>query len=273
MSDHRRHWHKYKHHHPIIAALILMAIGFYVGRYNADVTSQDVVETIGKTLEATGEILIDAGDSLKQPGPSGDPAEPTAETAAAPPPEEAAETTDGVEPADPAPTLSVPERETDADSGSHSEIASTGTFYQTNEACIDIIKASQELRLEAYETRAGDVLIGYGHTRTATKGMTITADEADMLLRRDLRAIEQEVADQLTLSVNENEFSAMVCLAHNIGKSAFANSAVLKETNADNRRAAADAFLVWNKIQINGDVVELEELNQRRQAERALYLD
>jgi lysozyme len=273
MSDRSKHWRMFKHHHPIIGALVLIALGFYAGRQNADITTQDVVDTIGKTLEATGEILIDAGDALKGPVAPKVNDEIVEDTGLS---QEALVTVETPEVSE---TTKIA-RTSGVDTQNNGSVVLLGkgdsitadTIHQTNQACIDIIKAFQEVRLEAYAAPSGAVLIGFGHAKTTTLGMTIDAEEADMLLRRDLRAIEQEVSDLLTLRVNENEFSAMVCLAHNIGKSAFSESTVLNETNVGNTQKAAAAFLIWNKARIDGVVQELEALNQRRQAERSLYL-
>jgi lysozyme len=60
----------------------------------------------------------------------------------------------------------------------------------------------------------------------------------------------------------------MVLLAFNIGLSNFVNSKVLREHNAGNHQAAADAFLMWDKA--GGRV--FDGLSRRRQSERDLYL-
>jgi lysozyme len=67
---------------------------------------------------------------------------------------------------------------------------------------------------------------------------------------------------------NENQFSAMVSLAYNIGLKAFQSSSVLRLHRLQDHQRAADAFLMWNK----GGGKVLPGLVTRRANERKLYL-
>lgn len=140
--------------------------------------------------------------------------------------------------------------------------------YRTNDACIDIIKEFGGLSLKAYSGQSGNWYIGYGHSRGVTEGMTITEAEAEKFLRDDLRMFEQSVSRMVEVDVSENEFSAMVCLMYNIGPGGFAESTVLRKVNEQEWEEAADAILLWNKV--NGQVNEA--LVNRREKERALFL-
>ena len=142
----------------------------------------------------------------------------------------------------------------------------------TTQSGIDIIKESEGLRLEAYNGPGGKWLIGYGHAQGVKPGMIIVESEAEDLLRQDLIAFEVGVKQLVKVTINDNELSAMVSLAYNIGGAAFATSSVLRELNSENRAAAADAFLLWNKISSGGDLVVSDHLMNRRQDERALFL-
>ncbi len=64
----------------------------------------------------------------------------------------------------------------------------------------------------------------------------------------------------------------MVDLAYNISTGAFRESTVLRELNAGNRAAAADAFLLWDKMTLNGQLVVDPVLAERRKTERAIFL-
>jgi len=140
---------------------------------------------------------------------------------------------------------------------------------QVNEAGLRIIKEFEGLRLRAYRCPAGVWTIGYGHTRTARKGQVITEAEADRLLREDLRVFEQGVLDALGgAPTTENQFSAMVSLAYNIGLGAFRRSKVLAFHKAGKTAEAARAFANWRKA--GGKV--LPGLVRRRAAEAKLYL-
>ncbi len=143
---------------------------------------------------------------------------------------------------------------------------------RTNQAAINIIKEREGLKLEAYTGPGGQLLIGYGHSADVTQGMTITAEQAETLLRDDLVITEQDIKKRLKVPVNENELSAMVLLAYNIGTGAFGSSSVLNELNGGNKAAAADSFLLWNKVRRDGELVEDSRLTEHREEERELFL-
>ena len=102
----------------------------------------------------------------------------------------------------------------------------------------------------------------------AGEASTITEQQADALLRQDVKTAEDGVRKRLTRSANSNEFSAMVSLAYNLGLGNFSKSPVLAKFNEGDRQGAADAFLGHNKA--GGKVIE--HLTHRREKERALFL-
>lgn len=139
-----------------------------------------------------------------------------------------------------------------------------------NERGKALVKRFEGLKLEAYRCPAGVLTIGYGSTGPHVKtGMIITPGEAERLLDQDLRRFEVGVEAMLTgVPTSEDEFSACVSLAFNIGLGKFATSTLLKRHKAGNKIGAANAFLSWvfaGKQKLNG-------LMRRREAERALYL-
>jgi GH24 family phage-related lysozyme (muramidase) len=144
---------------------------------------------------------------------------------------------------------------------------------KTNDSGIEIIKTFEGLRTTAYQDSVGVWTIGYGHTSmagppTVYAGMTITAAEAEEILRQDLNIFEAGVEDALTISTNSDQFSAMVSFSFNVGLQAYRDSTLLRKHNAGDFPGAADEFLRW--VYAGGEV--LPGLQRRRQAERALYL-
>ena len=158
------------------------------------------------------------------------------------------------------PTL-VPEADTS------SQRVNPGSLH-TNATCIDIIKESEDVRYEAYVGPNGHWLIGYGHKQGVSEGMKISHAEAEAYLKDDLQEIETQVARMTKVDVSRNEFSAMVCLAYNIGWGNFRKSTVVKRVNEQRWVEAADAFLMWRMV--SGKVSH--HLEQRREKERALFL-
>jgi lysozyme len=139
---------------------------------------------------------------------------------------------------------------------------------QINAKGLAIVKSFEGLSLTAYRCPAQVLTIGYGSTGSHVKeGMVITEAEAEELLRKDLSRFETGVS-LMCGAATDDQFSAMVSLAFNIGLGAFAGSTVLKRHKLKNHVGAGNAFLMWNKAK--GSV--LKGLTRRREAERALYL-
>lgn len=143
-----------------------------------------------------------------------------------------------------------------------------------NQATIDLIKKYEGCRLTAYQDVVGIWTIGYGTTAAAdlgitpSKGLTITQDRAEDLLRQGVDKFAATVDALITTNVNSNEFGACVSLAYNIGTNAFAKSTVLRELNVGHKDKAVAAFRMWNKA--GGEVIK--GLVNRREAEIELFL-
>lgn len=153
----------------------------------------------------------------------------------------------------------------------HDSLIPENARLTINERGLDIIRQSEGLRLKSYYL-AGQWLVGYGHAATAKREMTITAEHADHLLFSDVRRAEEGVRRLVKVPLNENEFSALVSLAYNMGVGAFQKTQVLKRLNAGDRVGAADAYRHLVGADIKGERVVLAALQRRREAERALFL-
>ncbi len=178
-------------------------------------------------------------------------------------PSETAIEDDTVEAAQPAPVSPAPAARPSSDDLGHAANAD----LRMNDAGLKIIEESEGLRLEAYNL-GGQWLIGYGHSRTAEAGMTITEEQAEQLLREDVREYEDAVRRMVLVPVNENQFSAMVSLAYNMGSGGFSRSTVLAALNEGDYDQAADNFRNHNRG--GGEVIP--HLTDRREKERALFL-
>ena len=145
-----------------------------------------------------------------------------------------------------------------------------------NEAGRELVKSFEGLRLDSYRCSAGVATIGWGHTGPDVQiPMTITLEEAETLLSGDLARFERGVEAMLTgYEASDNEFSALVSFAFNVGLANLATSTLLKRHKAGNRMGAANAFLAWDKARnpATGKLRQLPGLLRRREAERRLYL-
>lgn len=137
----------------------------------------------------------------------------------------------------------------------------------TSQRGIDLIKTFEGLKLTAYVCPAGVLTIGFGTTRNVTEGMTITAAEAERLLRDDLREFERGVSQAVNVPLEQHEFDALIAFTYNVGLGAFRKSTLLRLLNAGDKAGAAKQFARWNRA--GGRV--LAGLTRRREAERKLF--
>ncbi|XUY25865.1 lysozyme [Agrobacterium sp. rho-8.1] len=142
---------------------------------------------------------------------------------------------------------------------------------KTNKDGISIITKWEGCVLTCYLCPAKIPTIGVGTTKGLTRAdvgkKTITMAEAERLLKEDLARFEADVTRLVKVQVNENQFSAMVSLAYNIGTGAFSSSTLLRLVNAKDYAGAAKQFDRWNK----GGGKVLKGLVNRRNDEEALF--
>ncbi len=141
------------------------------------------------------------------------------------------------------------------------------THLSVNEKARKLIKESEGLRLVSYYDLAGVLTIGYGHTgKDVTYGMKITEDEAEKLFEKDLEKFSQGVAKRVLVDINENQFSALVSFAYNVGLGALQGSTLLKLLNEG--KDCSNEFGKW----IRSDGRVLPGLIKRRELEKKLFL-
>ncbi len=134
---------------------------------------------------------------------------------------------------------------------------------------LEFIKKAEGCKLKAYRDEGGVPTIGYGQTgRHITMDSVWSQAEADDALVHYVTPLLDVVEDLVRVEVTDNQMGALVSLAYNIGTSAFARSTVLRELNKKHFDEAADAFMMWHKV--NG--ASSPGLLKRRQRERALFL-
>ncbi len=135
-----------------------------------------------------------------------------------------------------------------------------------------LIKQWEGLRLRAYQDAIGMWTIGYGHTSTAGKpfvhkGMIITEKQAEEILSQDLRQFENTVEKNVTVSLTDEQFAALVSFCYNVGTAAFCKSTLLKKLNNGEYEAVPAELQKWTKA--GGK--RLHGLVHRRAAEAGLW--
>lgn len=138
----------------------------------------------------------------------------------------------------------------------------------TSQTGINLIKEFEGCVLTAYKCPAGAWTIGYGHTSGVQQGQTITQAQAEAYLKSDLAIYENAVNSYVTVSLNQNQFDALVSFAYNCGTGALKTSTLLTLLNQGNYSGAANELDKW----VKAGSTTLEGLVRRRAAEKALFL-
>lgn len=140
------------------------------------------------------------------------------------------------------------------------------------------IKEREALKLAPYRDSAGIATIGWGTIRYPN-GRPVTMQDpaiseayAQDCLTFEMQGKCSSLQRLVTADATAHQAAAFLSLSYNIGIPAFSTSTVLRQFNAGNLQAAADAFRMWDKAHVNGELVVVQGLLNRREAERALFL-
>lgn len=140
-----------------------------------------------------------------------------------------------------------------------------------NEAGLQLIKSFEGCELTVYIDLAGIPTVGFGHRLLPNDnlkvGDIITQDQADRLLQQDLQKFINGTDNLVQTNINDNQFSALVSFAYNLGLGTLSRSTLLNDINTNALGQASGEFLKWNHI--NG-IVNFG-LTRRRLAEQALF--
>jgi lysozyme len=144
---------------------------------------------------------------------------------------------------------------------------------KVTEEGLALIRQSEGLRLASYRDAVGVWTIGYGHTSAAgeplvSPGQKITKEEADAILRRDVEKFSVGVRTMLKRRLADQQFSALVSFAYNVGLGAFRKSSVLQAVNAGDDAGVPQRLSLW--VKAGGRT--LPGLVKRRAAEASLYM-
>lgn len=137
---------------------------------------------------------------------------------------------------------------------------------------IQFIKDREGKRLTAYRDQKGVPTIGYGHTHGVKMGDVITDNQATLFLLQDLQDAENAINSHVNVTLTQNQFDALTSFVFNIGEPHFFTSTLLKVLNQKQYLTAANEFLKWDKIHIDGRLIEDHGLKLRRELESQLFV-
>jgi lysozyme len=142
---------------------------------------------------------------------------------------------------------------------------------------LELIKKFEGFRSDAYLDPVGIPTIGYGTIRypngqKVKLGDKITEQQAEFFLKLKCDEIAEEASKLVSgISLNQNQFDALVSFCYNVGTGAFADSTLLKKLKDNDFGSAAKEFDNWVKGTVNGEKITLPGLVNRRKDERSLF--
>lgn len=138
-----------------------------------------------------------------------------------------------------------------------------------SESGIRFIEKNEGVRLKAYQDEAHVWTIGAGHTgKHVHKGMVVTKERVDELLRIDAEHAENAVNHYVDWHLTQNEFDALVDFTFNLGSGALHKSTLIKKVNKGDMLGAADEFKRW--VHAGGHISN--GLVERRKRDKELFL-
>jgi lysozyme len=136
-----------------------------------------------------------------------------------------------------------------------------------SEEGISLIKKFEGCELNAYKCPAGVWTIGYGITKSVKKGDTITKEQAEEMLKEELKEYQGYVNHYVEVDLQQCQYDALVSWVFNLGPTNLRSSTMLKVLNEKKYSEVPFQIKRWNKA--SGKV--LDGLVRRREAEALLF--
>lgn len=137
------------------------------------------------------------------------------------------------------------------------------------DAGFDLLKKFEGCKLTAYQDSIGKWTIGYGHTAGAFRGLVIDQEKAEQFLNDDVAFFCELVEKVIHRNANLNQFSAAVCFAYNVRN--WNHTPLFDLLFRGDFEEAKNHWLLYDKVTLDGQKVELAGLKRRREAELALF--
>jgi lysozyme len=146
----------------------------------------------------------------------------------------------------------------------------------------ELLAQWEGFKQKVYKDAVGKATIGVGHLLTGAEKSSgsitingecidysggITKEQVLGLLAQDLGRFEKAINDNVTVSIKQNQFDALVAFCFNVGVGAFTDSTLLKKLNDGSYDAVPDQLMKWTK----GGGKTLPGLVNRRQHEIDLW--
>ena len=139
---------------------------------------------------------------------------------------------------------------------------------------LDLIKLYEGYSSSPYLCPAQHWTIGYGaiwgmdDKRVTEDHPYINEDQADYLLRRDVKKSEMAVLRHIRVPLEDGQFNALCSFVFNLGSGALQSSTLRRKINRGDYIGAADEFPRW--VYAGGR--RLKGLVRRREHERSMFM-
>ena len=149
---------------------------------------------------------------------------------------------------------------------------------KASKVAIDLIKKWEGFRAKAYNCPANHATIGFGtllHFGPITpddKKLVYTESLATEKLVIEVAKIESGLRSIIKVPVTQNQFNALCCWTYNLGLGAAKSSSWLRSLNAGKYSEVPRQLQLWSKARVNGVLVEVKGLVNRRKDEADLFI-
>jgi lysozyme len=141
-----------------------------------------------------------------------------------------------------------------------------------------LVRDQEGCELHPYLDQAHIPTIGIGTTHypngtaVTLQDPPITLEQANEYLEHDSASAAAAVNAYVTSAINQNQFDALMDFTYNEGTGALHGSTLLRLVNENPADPAIrPAFMMWNKLHHDGQLVVSNDLVGRRKAEADLY--
>jgi lysozyme len=132
---------------------------------------------------------------------------------------------------------------------------------KSSPAARDLIKRFEPFHEAALRGSDGRWVVGYGHHAAARQGVTLSRDEASLLLIHDAMQAETAIAEICGIALNVNQLDALVSFVHSVETIDFRRSDVARYLYEGRAQAAGEAIAAYGDFD-----------TERREAESMLFL-
>lgn len=126
-----------------------------------------------------------------------------------------------------------------------------------------LLAEREGVRTKAYQDTKGIWTIGIGHTGPEVrKGLIVSIEKVYSWFESDVKWAEDCVNNNVTITLTQNQFDALVSFVFNIGATAFVKSTILRKLNKNDIAGAVLEFDRW---------VIPKEITGRRMSEKKQF--